>query len=235
MIPSSQCLLEMKRLNYLADDFLARGNRTKYDELRSKARKLSDAGLSTTELEALLVKGEKEFDARAYREKYERYIAGKIESRDFLAGQQTITYTQLVAGGALVPDESIDEVFEAMAEVSPMTDASVVNFSMSGAPFQLQPAQASGYDDSSITAQVIGEGGFQAVQTIPSVAGKPLRSDVTFRAALGSTFEAEMDIRDLASKVTRGEVQFIGRMRADATIFDASGGTKPPIVLIAIN
>jgi hypothetical protein len=35
--------------------------------------------------------------------------------------------------------------------------------------------------------------------------------------------------------VTKGECLYIARMRADATIFDASQGNNPPIVLGTLN
>ena len=86
MVPSPECLLEMKRKGILANEFLRRGERARYDELRKEADLLGQAGLSTREIEALYEKGKTVTQNRAYRRQFERYLAGEIETRDFVVG-----------------------------------------------------------------------------------------------------------------------------------------------------
>ncbi len=105
MTPSPECLLEMKRKGILANEFLRRGERARYDELRKEADLLGQAGLSTREIEALYEKGKTVTQNRAYRRQFERYLAGEIETRDFLVGapEATLAYSNLAGGGAFVP------------------------------------------------------------------------------------------------------------------------------------
>jgi HK97 family phage major capsid protein len=218
MIPSGKCLLEMRELNALADSFLRKGNRGKFDELRKRAEQVGLIGLSTDELrlkytEALYddthPKGE-------YRSRFERYLAGHVhdqEFRDWLVGgggDMSITYTQGAPGGFTVPFEYDDVVREGMAQPDQVLDADVTDFTMTNSA-RLQPEQVSGYDLSTITASLIGEAAQQNPQTIPTVVGATLADNKIFKVSFAASYEAEMDIPNFAAKIIRAASVALGR------------------------
>ena len=157
MIPSNRCLAEAKGLNYLADEFLRNGERSKHAELRKRSEQLLNCGLSTDELEEKYMKGRNANENRAYRRQFERYLSGEIETRDFLVNPPapaSIAYGNLAGGGALVPWDYDATLRATRNQVDPVLDDAVTDFQIVNDPL---PASLSGPDLTTITAQLIGD------------------------------------------------------------------------------
>jgi len=211
--------------------------------LRQKAGMLERRGHSTFENMSLYVQGLQESLAPPtqkqppeYRVKFERYIGGQIDAaefRDWLAGTQSITYTQGVTGGFFVPFEYDATLREAMAQVDPILDEKVCDFSLTTSE-SLQPEQVSGYDLSTISAQLIGETVQQNPQTIPSVAAGVLRTDKSFKASFAASIEAEQDIPSFTQKITRAASVALAR-RIGLSVLTGRGGADISGVLASLS
>jgi HK97 family phage major capsid protein len=213
---SNQALLEISELQNKAER-LSRGgasDRAQATMLMGRIKNIRTFGLSSDEMRVKYVEAlGKEVGVRRkpedaeYRKLFDHYITGDVEAdatefRDFLAGTQSITYTQGVAGGFTVPFAYDPTVREAMSQVDEILDPDVTDFSMTDEAF-LQPQQVSGYDLTTVSAQLVGEAAQQTAQVIPPVAGATLRNNLVFRATFGASLEAEQDIPDFASKIVR--------------------------------
>ena len=111
---------------------------------------------------------------KEYTKRFIAYLRGdsnEVETRDLLAGQQTIFWTAGPAGGYLVPIDYEAQTFEALAQTDPIFDEDVTHFMMEKTPV-LQPKQLQGYDLSSISASLIGETVQQTAGVVPTVAGR---------------------------------------------------------------
>jgi HK97 family phage major capsid protein len=212
-----QCVKEVMELQDEARKLLKRG--TPHDialatELRKRYEAIERRGFSSDEMRVKYVEalGEevgvrrKPEDAE-YRTIFDKYITGDLQAdgtefRDFLAGTQSIAYTQGPQGGYLIPFAYDPTVREAMSQVDEILDPDVTDFTMTDGPF-LQPSQVSGYDLSTVSAQLVGEAAQQTAQVVPTVAGATLRNNLIFRATFGATLEAEQDVPDFASKIVR--------------------------------
>jgi hypothetical protein len=162
MIPSNACLLEMRQLNFLAKDFLAKGDQVKAKELRDRAEGLGNIGLSSDELRQRYVTalneeanpkapdaGSPEYRTAFHKmilgdeEPIQRIIAKQTERRDLLVGNsapQSIFYTAGIAGGYTLPIESEKAVLAAIAAYDPLV-SSICDFQVSDGLF-LQPTLA---------------------------------------------------------------------------------------------
>ncbi|MFZ0820037.1 MAG: phage major capsid protein [Candidatus Acidiferrales bacterium] len=211
---SNLCILEIGELSHEAEH-LAGGtaaDRKKADVLLQRITNLRQIGLSSGEIrgkyasalsESLTPK--KAVQQAEYRAKFDEYISGVVsdeEFRDFLVGSQNLVYTQGATGGYFVPMDYDGVVREAMSQVDPVLDEDVTSFSMTDGPF-LQPEQISGFDLSTISAQLIGESVQQNPQTIPTALGAVLRNNLIFKASFAASMEAEQDIPNFAQKITR--------------------------------
>jgi HK97 family phage major capsid protein len=214
---SNRALLEISELQNKAER-LSRGgasDRAQATMLMGRIKNIRTFGLSSDEMRAkyaealgeeLGVRRNKTDDVE-YRRLFDHYITGDVEAdgtefRDFLAGTQSITYTQGTAGGFTVPLTYDATVREAMAQTDEILDPDATDFTMTDGPF-LQPQQVSGYDLSTVSGQLVGEAAQQTTQVIPTVAGATLRNNLVFRATFGASLEAEHDIPDFASKIVR--------------------------------
>src|SRR5260370_42606501 len=163
MIPSNKCLVEMRQLSFLASEATRRGNASEAQEFRKRAEALGNTGLSSDELRAKYVEGlaeetganKKSFlGSSEYRNRFDRYLANKadeVEFRDFQVGQQTATWTQGLAGGYLVPFADHATMRAPMAQVDPVLDENVTDFSLTDCPF-LQPSHIRRYDPADLAA-----------------------------------------------------------------------------------
>jgi HK97 family phage major capsid protein len=232
---SKKGILEIQQLSSKAEA-LASGTpsqRKQADVLCQRISTIKQIGLSTDEVRGLYCEaliedtsqGTRKFSDAEYRQRFDRYVAGRIEDsemRDFLAGTQSITYTQGAAGGYTVPLVYDETLRFAMAQVDPVLDEKVTSFSMTPGP-TLQAEQISGFDLSSITAQIIGESSVQNPQVIPSVLGATLRNNVIFKATFAASWEAEQDIPDFGTKIVRASGVALAR-RIGQSVLAGRGG-----------
>jgi HK97 family phage major capsid protein len=218
---TKSAILEIHELSSRAEA-LARGSaaeRKQADILVQRIATIKLTGLSSTEARAeyasalndSLKPGEP--SEHEHRSKFSDYLRGKLdekEFRDFLAGTQSITTTQGAIGGFLVPIFYDATLREAMAQVDPILDSDVTSFMMTPAA-TLQPSQVSGWDLSSITAELIGESVQQTAQPIPTVAGGVLKSNLVFKTSFAASWEAETDIPGFAENIIRGGAVALAR------------------------
>jgi HK97 family phage major capsid protein len=241
---SKQAILEVSELQSKAET-LSRGSaseRAQATVLVQRIKTIREVGLSSDEVRKLYSEALSESITPSkpkdeYRTKFDNYLAGPVtgiphrggmsrlerELRDFLAGTQSITYTQGVAGGYTVPMEYDASLRQAMAQVDPILDDDVTSFEMNDGPL-FRPTRVSGYDLSSISAAVIGEATQQTVQGIPSVAGAQLRSDIIFKASFAATMEAEDDIPGFGQKIVRASSVSLAR-KIGQSVVQGNGGT----------
>lgn len=233
---SKQCVVEITELSRRAET-LSRGStneRKQADVLLQRIGNLKQVGLSSDEIRAQYADGLLESltprtrpDDAAYHSRFERYIAGKLddaEFRDFLAGQQTIYWTQGVAGGYLVPFAYDSLLRESMSQVDPLLDENVCDFSMTNSG-TLLAEQVSGYDLTVASGQLVGESVQQNPQAIPSVAGATLRSNLIFKASFAASIEAETDIPDFSQKITRAVSVALARTIGQHVLTGRGGST----------
>ena len=236
---SDQAILEISELSHRAER-LARGSvsdRKQADILVQRIANIRQVGISSDEmrvqyahaLKKQIGAGRSKPDDSEYRGLFDRYLAGKVEAdgtefRDFLSGQQSITYTQGAAGGFTIPFAYDPTVREAMAQVDEILDPDATDFSMTSGPF-LQPQQVSGYDLTTVSAQLVGETVQQTAQAIPTVAGATLKNNLTFRASFGATLEAEQDIPDFSSKIVRAASVALARTIAQKVLIGRGGSS----------
>jgi HK97 family phage major capsid protein len=114
---------------------------------------------------------------------------GAVETREAEAGSQTITYTQQLLGGTLVPNEFAEDVILGEAQYDPLLDSDYVRMvrTQGARPFTMP-----GWDLSTFAASRISEGARQTGYNIPTVAGKKL-GGYTYRASLAASYELEED------------------------------------------
>jgi HK97 family phage major capsid protein len=231
------CMLEVHDLNHQAGILLARGTKldvAKATEMRKRAEAIERRGISSDEMRARYahalneeVNGNRKTTDKEYRAAFDKYLAGdayEIETRDFEAGTQSITYTQGTAGGYLVPFEYDPTVREAFAQTDPLLNPDVVDFEMTTGTF-LQPAQISGYDLSTVAAVIVGETIQQPAQVIPTVAGAVLKNNLTFRCSFGASMEAEQDVPDFSTKLVRAASVALARGVGQHVISGVGGTT----------
>jgi len=233
---SKQAVLEIQELSSRAET-LARGTasqRKQADILCQRISTIKQIGLSTLEIRGLYVEAlveetsleqRKQPDEAEYRAHFDHYVAGRKdekEFRDFLAGTQSITYTQGAAGGFAVPFAYDATLREAMAQTDPVLSDDVTSFSMTPTP-RLLPEQISGFDLSTINAQLIGESIQQNPETIPTVLGGVLRSNLIFKASFAASWEAAEDAFDFVTKVIRAGGVALAR-RIGTSVLTGRGG-----------
>jgi HK97 family phage major capsid protein len=231
---SKQCVRAIFQLSDEAEK-LARGSATDREQSRillDRIKSIRETGVSPDEARA--IKAELVADevlparkkAGEYRASFDKYLVGpggETELRDFLAGTQSIVYTQGGGGGYLVPVEYDPVVYEAMAQVSPVLDDDVVGFTMTDSP-TLKSSTVSGYDLSTISAQIIGEAAQETAQAVPTVAGGTLRSDIVFKISLAASMESEQDIPDFVAKTVRAAAVALAR-KIGKSVLQGHGGT----------
>jgi len=113
------------------------------------------------------------------------------ETRQMQEGQQTITYSAQAEGGALVPQEFYDNLVMGMAQYDPLLDKNIVTLIESGSG-ALPPFTLPGWDLSTFSAVMVGEGVKQNPQTPPAVSGAILNG-YKFMASLPVSIELEED------------------------------------------
>jgi HK97 family phage major capsid protein len=237
MALSKRAALEIVEISGRAEK-LARGSaneRKQADILVQRIASIKLVGLASSEVRELYSEAlvdettthlPRTTEPKEYRGKFESYVAGKIndrEFRDFLAGTQSITATAGASGGFTVPFAYDDLVREAMAQVDPVLDPAVCDFSMTPTP-TLQPSQVSGYDLSTVEASNVAEAAVQNPQTIPNVLGSVLNNSIIFRASFAASIEAETDIPLFAEKITRAGMVALAR-RVGQDVMTGHGGT----------
>jgi HK97 family phage major capsid protein len=160
-----------------------------------------------------------------HRKMFDNYLARgfKDELRDWLAGQESIVWTQGAGGGYTVPFDYSDTLRVAMAQTDPVFDDTIVDFEMSDGP-QCQPQQVSGFDLSTVSGSIVSEGAQLGGQAIPTVKGATLRSDIAFRANFLASFEGEQDIPGLSQKIVRAISVALAR-KAGKSVISGRGGT----------
>jgi HK97 family phage major capsid protein len=239
MIPSNACLLEMRQLNFLAKDYLAKGDASKAKELRDRAEGLGNIGLSSDELRlkytTALFQETRQKSLREvksspeYRNAFHRYLASgdEKELRDLTAGTSSLTYTQGPSGGISVPVEYEDKMWESNAQADPLIDPKIVDVVRSDTPYQLAPHQLSGVDVSTVAAQNVAEINQQQPQATPNVSGRLLRGNIGYRYAQAESWEADMDIPDIIGKYMEiAGIALARQLGADAAV--GNGGTNVP-------
>lgn len=201
---SNKAAFEIHELALQAKDFAASNKNKEADVCLARIAVIRETGESYAEvrskytaelLEQLsqqtgLKPQTESVEMRAFR----KYMNGReAEMRDFLAGTQSISYTQGASGGYLIPQELQPVVVEALAQTSPLLDEKNVSMSKSGS-FQLRPYTVAGYDLTGISAVKVGEGVQQTPQatTFPTVSGKILNG-YTYRCSLAASLEFEED------------------------------------------
>jgi HK97 family phage major capsid protein len=232
---SNKAILEISELSTRAEK-LARGSvteRKQADILIQRIGSIKQIGLSIDEVrtkyaDALLddVSPQRKVSDTEYRKRFDEYITGRLdeqEFRDFLAGSQAITYTQGASGGFFVPLAYDSTLRQSMAQVDPLLDETVTDFTMTSGP-QLQPETISGFDLSTINAVLIGEDVQANPQGIPTVKGGLLRADRIFKASFASSYEAEQDVPNFPQKITRAGCVALAR-RIGVSIVSGRGGT----------
>jgi HK97 family phage major capsid protein len=239
---SRKCLAEVREMNTLAKELRARGKTTEAADLEKRAQAINDTGFSTDELREMHTANlldESGASAKItqaspeYREAFYRYLATGEEQREFRdvlvggGGDMSIAYTQLSQGGPLVPIETEQRMFEAIAQTDPLLSDQVVDFWMSPTPYVLKPHVLTGVDLSSVAAQNIAETVKQSPQAVPTVAGKTLRGNIGYRFALAASIEAETDIPNWLAKYARiAGVAFARTIGKDAAF--GNGGLNTP-------
>lgn len=233
---SNAAILEITELSHTAET-LAHGSqkdRQQADILLNRIKNIREIGLSSDEIRAkyahALVEsvGPKKPSAKEpaeYRTLFDKFMAGRIheeEFRDFLSGTQSISYTQGAAGGYLVPVSYDPTLRLAMSQVDPILDADVTDFLMTDSG-TLQPETISGYDLSTISSSLIGEGVQQNPQVIPTVLGNTLNSNFIFKCSFAASWEAEQDIPNFVDKIVRASGVALART-IGAHIMTGRGG-----------
>jgi len=217
---SDSAVLEVMELSRRAEQ-LARGSaadRAQSAVLLQRVSTIKSTGLSSDEARARYASAlndrlnpNSEAEHR-YSQAFKNYLrtGAEREFRDIVAGSQSITYTQGAVGGYFVPIEFDSLVRESMAQVTPLCDSDVCDFSMSPTiPFR--PGQLSGYDLSSVVASVVSESGQQTATAFPNAYGSVLKSNILFRCTFVSSIEEEQDADDLVSKIVRAASVAIAR------------------------
>jgi len=231
---SNKAILEISELSSRAEN-LSRGSaseRTQSTVLLQRISNIRQIGLSSDEMRSLYASAlleevdpqHKKSDA-AYRATFDRYLAGKAddtEFRDFFAGTQSLVYTQGAAGGYFIPQEYDVHVREAMAQVDPILDPDVTDFTMTDSP-TLRPEIISGWNLSTAVASLVGETIQANPQTIPTVVGGQLRADKIFKVSFASTIEASEDIPGFGAKVVRAGSVALAR-RIGRSVISGRGG-----------
>lgn len=186
-------------------------DRAQSSALLSRIALIKETGQSTDECRKAysseLLKNVKEspVSPEAYKRAFEYFVKNgdsdhsTPEYRDLVAGQQSLTATQGVAGGYLVPVTTELEVLYAMKNIDPLLDSAVCDFKISDTP-QFRPTVLAGFDLSSISASLVGEAVQQGVGQFPNVLAKTLRSSLIYKSSLSATLEALDDIPAATSK-----------------------------------
>jgi HK97 family phage major capsid protein len=230
---SDKAILEVAELSSEAER-LARGSgseRKRADILVQRIAAIRQVGLSSSEMRLRYANALSDSlnkpNEVVYEKRFLAFITGgpEPETRDLLAGTQTISATTGPEGGYSVPVQFEGQVFEAMREVDPVLNPDVTDFTVEKTP-TLQPKQLSGYDLSTIEAALIGETVQQTDGTFPTVSGRVLRGDLIYKLSIADSWEAEEDVPAVIEKFTRAYgVGFARRLGADAIL--GNGTTQP--------
>lgn len=154
------------------------------------------------------------------------YLAADRETRANLAeGSQTITYTQALLGGTLVPTEFQEDIFLGLAQLDPLLDdAYATHIKTKGA----RPLAIPGWDLSTYSAQRITEGTQLIPQTVPAAATQQV-GGWPYRCELAASFELEEDAYEAMLKMmkmafTVGFARGIGKDLVNGTGSNQPGG-----------
>jgi HK97 family phage major capsid protein len=150
-----------------------------------------------------------------------------VEQRgaDFLAGTQSITYTEGAEGGCLVPQEFHNDVVVGMAQIDPLLDENLVTL-VESPTFALRPYTVPGVDLSTFAAAKVTEGAQQNPLTIPAVSGGILNG-YTYRATFDASFEFEQDDFEGAT-ATIQRCAAVGMARGIGVDLVSGNGTTAP-------
>jgi HK97 family phage major capsid protein len=233
---SNRALLEISNLSTHAES-LARGNtndRMQSSILVQRIASIRQSGISSDEMRAKytgaliedLHGGSPEAAERRYEKAFTAYLKGDDgnQLRGFLAGTQSVVYSQPTSGGYFVPALTQAAIFEALSQICPLFDNDVVTLDQ-GATFASQPKQVSGWDLTAITSTQIGEGQTQAPSAVPVVRGKTING-YTQRVSLAASLEAEMDIIGINDKFARAFA--VGWGRGAGNLITVGTGINQP-------
>jgi len=229
---SKKALLEVSDLSHKAES-LARGSATDREQARVLCQRIStirETGYSDDEMRGQFADALVEDTAARkpnevrHKKLFENYlVTGQDkELRDFLAGTESISFTQGPAGGFTIPNIYDDTVRIANRQVDPVLDPDVTSFSQTDGP-QLSPSRVSGYDLSTITATATSEGSQQTSQTIPPASGAGLNANLIFKTTLVSTQEMEQDAANFGNLIVKAGSVALGRAIAKSAMVGQGG------------
>lgn len=243
---TNQAILEIYRLNQKAEELASGGasDRAISAVLLQRCAIIERRGMSSEEMRAKYTEalGEEATSYRSsakYRSLFDRYVVGKAEAaefRDFLVGgggDESIAYTNLTSGGPFVPFDYLSKIYEGMSQPDQVLDPKVTDFVMSSSA-KLPPMQVSGYDLSSIQAQLTAEASVQNPQTIPTIAGATLAENKIFKVTFAASLEAEEDIPNFPAKIIRAASVALGRTIGQR-VLSGKGGSDINGIFYQIN
>jgi len=212
---SDSAVLEITELSSKAERLAAGSSseRAQASVLLNRIQNIRQTGISSDEARS---KYARELNARVnpqleafekrYSAAFQKYIqsAGNdMEARDLIVGTgSSVGYTSGAPGGYFIPIEWEADVKEAISQYTDLLNPEVTDFSVNEG-FSFRPGQISGFDLSTISASIVAEGAQQTAQAFPTVAGAVMKNNILFKITFGVSMEAEQDIDDLRSKLTR--------------------------------
>lgn len=143
------------------------------------------------------------------------------------AGQQSITYTQGLEGGVLVPQEYHDEVILGMAQFDPLLNKDIVTLIESG-DAGLRPYTVPGWDLSTFEAVKISENAQQTPNTTPPTVSGVQLGGFKYMASLPITMELEEDMYEPTQKLMSDayQIAFARGIGVDLAIGDGTTGPQ---------
>lgn len=133
----------------------------------------------------------------AHFDVFKRYLRGEnVEAElrsnnDFLAGTESVSFSEGNVGGVLVPQQFQNAVSEGLAQVDPLLNPEVCSL-IQEPDFRLRPLQLPGWDLSTIAAVQVDEGSQHNSDVVPGTTQK-LLNKFTYRLSLGASLEWEDD------------------------------------------
>lgn len=193
----------------LAQTTVSRSDGKRADILISQIASIRATGVSTDERnETLANELAREIGAphtdfskrKSHAQKiYKRFLQGasevelqkELRATTFVAGTQSLGYTQGTAGGFLVPSEYHKDIREGMSAADPLLDAEVVTL-VQEENYALRPLSLPGWDLSTAAAVKVGEIAQHGGDAIPTLTTK-LLNNFAYRIAFDASTEWEED------------------------------------------
>jgi len=240
---SPEAVLECTELSRKAE-VLAKGgasDRSQAQVLQQRISTIQRSGLSSREaMEAYVSELNRRLNPpntegeKRYHSGFCRYIAGETdkqpELRDMISGAESITYSALAAGGALVPF-AFDPVLRVVSrQVTPLLDEQISDFAEITGPFR--PGQISGVDLSTVAAAIVAESAQQTSQTFPTLLGTVMKPNIIFRTTFVASLELEEDAENFALAIVKAaavaHARAIGAQCVSSTSFTGALAQSAP-------